>query len=210
MSNNYATITSSTLAAVCFLLGASSQAADEMKYPLKGGYPEIPAARTPPMPPSRYPFKIGYSEIRTADNQPAKYNKASGLIGMEVCNQKDERLGQIKDVVFDLKSERVSYAVVSSGSGLFLLDEKLIAVPLSAFTASSDQKHLILNADQDKFASAMGFPQDKWPRVENPTWGAEPFWMKGADKSDLKLDERWDSELDLITPEPDTEPDTTD
>src|SRR4051794_29728811 len=48
------------------------------------------------------------------ETTPAKFNKASGFIGMDVRNQSGEQLGHIKDIVFDLRNERVSYAVMST------------------------------------------------------------------------------------------------
>ena len=110
---------------------------------------------------------------RSAMGVPAKANKATGLIGMEVRNQNDEKLGAIKDLVVDLQSGKVSYAVLDGG-GIF--KDKLFAVPLNAFTASADHKHLILNADKRKMETAKGFDKDSWPSVSNPEWGAEAFW----------------------------------
>jgi hypothetical protein len=99
--------------------------------------------------------------------------------------------------VFDLQNERVSYAVLSTAPKVTLgINEKLLAVPLNAFTVSSDEKHLVLNADKAKVEAAMGFDKDNWPSVNNPSWGAQPFWEKNSQKSTAP-----------ITPAP-TEPNT--
>jgi len=109
-----------------------------------------------------------------------KINKASELIGMDVKNQQGEKLGDIKDVVFDFTSERVGYVVLSADPGA-LQAEKLHAVPLKAFQPSADGTSLILNADKQKLASAEGFAKDSWPNPSNPSWGAQPFWQdKGS------------------------------
>ena len=112
-----------------------------------------------------------------AGEAPACYNKASGIIGMEVKNQNDERLGKIRDVVFDLNTERVSYVVLGAKKGLLGSEEKYLAVPMSALRATGDGKYLILNADKDKVAAAAGFSLEAWPAVGSPSWGAEPFWQ---------------------------------
>ena len=109
-------------------------------------------------------------------NIPGKCNRASGLIGMEVKNQNNERLGKIKDVVFDLNSERVAYVVMES-PGKGFLREKYLAVPMSAFKSGADEKALILNADKSKVAMAEGFDRNNWPSANSPSWGAEPFWQ---------------------------------
>ena len=102
---------------------------------------------------------------------------------MDVRDQSNEHLGHIKELVIDWKTEQVSYAVISTGSKLmFDIKEKLLAVPLSALTVSSDQKHLVLNADKAKVQAATGFDPDNWPSVSNPSWGAEPLWQKETGK----------------------------
>jgi sporulation protein YlmC with PRC-barrel domain len=121
---------------------------------------------------------------RTTEGTPAKFNKASGLIGMDVRNQSGEQLGHIKDIVVDLKSERVSYAVMSTAPKALLgINEKLLAVPLNAFTVSSDEKHLVLNADKAKVEAAAGFDKNNWPAMSNTSWGAEPFWQKSTEST---------------------------
>jgi sporulation protein YlmC with PRC-barrel domain len=118
----------------------------------------------------------------TTAGMPAKFNKASILIGMDVRNQSGEQLGHIKDIVIDLQSEKVSYAVMSTAPKALLgINEKLLAVPLNAFTISSDEKHLVLNADKTKVEAAAGFDKNNWPAVNNPSWGAEPFWQKSTE-----------------------------
>jgi sporulation protein YlmC with PRC-barrel domain len=125
----------------------------------------------------------GYQNNQTATDQgaPQKYNRAGGLIGMDVENQNGEHLGRIKDIVFDLKSDRVSYVVMTTAPKVTLgIDEKLLAVPLSAFTISSDNRQLVLNADKAKIEAATGFNKDNWPDVGNPSWGAQPFWQQNG------------------------------
>ncbi len=87
---------------------------------------------------------------------PQEFNKASGIVGMDVQNQQGEHLGHIKDIVFDLNSQRISYAVLTTSSKAMPINEKLLAVPLNAFTVSPDQKHLILNADKQKVENGGG------------------------------------------------------
>ena len=122
------------------------------------------------------------AEIRSSEGAPTRCNKASGILGMDVRNQSGEPLGHIKDLVFDWKTEQVSYAVISTApKDLLGLGGKLLAVPLTALAVSSDQKHLILNADKSKVATAPGFDSHNWPSVSNPSWGADPFWQHDAD-----------------------------
>jgi sporulation protein YlmC with PRC-barrel domain len=112
----------------------------------------------------------------SAGVQPRAYNRASGIIGMDVQNPRGEHLGHIKDVVFDFNTQKISYVVMATSSKAMLTDEKLLAVPLDAFTVSADQNHLILNADKSRVEAAAGFSSANWPSVGNTSWG-EPFWQ---------------------------------
>lgn len=143
------------------------------------------------------------TDSRPSEGAPTRVNKASGILGMGVRNQNGEHLGHIKDLVLDWKTEQVSYAVISTApKGGFGTGGKLLAVPLTALTASSDQKHLILNADKSKVEAAMGFDRNNWPTVSSPSWGAEPFWQQDANKPAV-------TGQPAQEPEPPTSPDMT-
>jgi sporulation protein YlmC with PRC-barrel domain len=142
-------------------------------------------------------YKAETTTETTTAGAPAKCNKASGLIGMDVKNQNGEQLGHIKDLVFDLKTERISYAVMStSPKALLGINEKLLAVPLKAFNYSSDEKYLVLNADKAKVEAAVGIDKNNWPSVGNPAWGAEAFWQTTTETTTERQ----------TTPKTDTEP----
>jgi sporulation protein YlmC with PRC-barrel domain len=123
--------------------------------------------------------------------KPTAYNKAGSLIGMKVINPQGQVLGTIKDLVVDLQSEQVSYAVLAQG-GFLGSKQKFHAVPLSALRpANADQlgsltwpamsyPRLVLNADKKSLDLAQGFPANQWPSVSNPSWGAEPIWKDSS------------------------------
>jgi len=131
-------------------------------------------------------------------------NKASGLLGMEVRNKQNEKLGEIKDVVLDLPSGKVSYAVLAVG-GFLGLGEKLVALPPSAFTLSSDGHTLTIDADKSKIQAAPGFAATSWPSVHNPEmkfWNNDAVGSPGStevDRSDLQRQKRIDVDTDKDT-----------
>jgi sporulation protein YlmC with PRC-barrel domain len=92
-------------------------------------------------------------------------NKASKIIGMEVRNMQDERVGKVKDLAIDTRSGRVAYAVISAGGGFFG-GGKNVAVPLDALTAQPGEKYFVIDADKDRIASAAGFSDDAWPSLQ--------------------------------------------
>jgi sporulation protein YlmC with PRC-barrel domain len=105
--------------------------------------------------------------------QVRRSNKASGLLGMEVRNSENQKLGEVKDLVMDMDSGRVSYAVLSVG-GFLGIGEKLIALPPTALKATEAGDHLLLNADKAKIQAAPGFAATAWPAPSDPQ--INQFW----------------------------------
>lgn len=121
----------------------------------------------------------------TMAGQPTRFDRASKLIGMTVRNPQGEDLGDIKDIVLNFNKGTVSYAVLRSG-GVLGVGEKLLAVPLTAFSESPDGTHLVLNATKTNISRAESLGNN-WPSVNNPSFGAIPFWQqKPGMKSDTE------------------------
>ncbi|HVW65123.1 MAG TPA: PRC-barrel domain-containing protein [Nitrosospira sp.] len=94
---------------------------------------------------------------------------ADTLIGDDVYNRKDEDLGDIKEIMLDMNTGRVAYAVLSFGGFLGIAD-KLFAVPWSALKLDTVNKRFILDVDKERLESAPGFDKDDWPDMADPTW----------------------------------------
>lgn len=91
------------------------------------------------------------------------------LIGNDVYNLKNEDLGDIKEIMLDMRTGRVSYAVLSFG-GFLGMGEKLFAVPWSALTLDTQNKRFTLNVEKDRLENAPGFDKDSWPNMADPSW----------------------------------------
>jgi sporulation protein YlmC with PRC-barrel domain len=105
-----------------------------------------------------------------------RVNKASNLIGMDVKNNANEKLGDVKDLVLDLHSGKISYVVLSVG-GFLGIGDRYIAVPPNAFAASADDNKLVLNADKTRIQNAPGFAKNSWPDMNASSWGANAaYW----------------------------------
>jgi len=66
---------------------------------------------------------------------------ASTLSGDTVRNAAGDDLGSVKEIMVDIPSGRVAYAVLSFG-GFLGMGDKLFAVPWSALTVDEDEKCL--------------------------------------------------------------------
>lgn len=94
---------------------------------------------------------------------------ADTLIGNDVYNSEDEDLGDIKEIMLDMRTGKVAYAVLSFG-GFLGMGEKLFAVPWQALKLDTVEKRFVLDVDKDRLKSAPGFDTDNWPDMADQTW----------------------------------------
>jgi sporulation protein YlmC with PRC-barrel domain len=108
---------------------------------------------------------------------------ANTLNGEDVYNTKDEDLGDIKEIMIDMRSGRIAYAVLSFG-GVLGMGNKLFAVPWSALKLDTVKKRFTLDINKERLESAPGFDKDSWPRMADQAWAkqvhsyynARPYW----------------------------------
>jgi sporulation protein YlmC with PRC-barrel domain len=79
---------------------------------------------------------------------------ASTLIGNRVCNQRGEDLGDIKEIILDLRNGKVVYAMLSYG-GFLGKGDKPFAVPWNTLTVDRKHNCLVLNTEKVNFDNAM-------------------------------------------------------
>lgn len=98
----------------------------------------------------------------------------SYLVGSRVQNHRAEYLGEVKEVILDAHSGRVSYAVLSVASGFLGMDQKLFAVPWDALTFDSKSGSVVLTVEKDRLKQAPGFDKNSWPGTANySSWWQE-------------------------------------
>jgi len=112
---------------------------------------------------------------------------AATLAGDSVRNAAGEDLGKIDEIMIDIPTGKVAYAVLSFG-GFLGMGDKLFAVPWSALKVDEDEKCFILNVDANTIKNAPGFDKDNWPDMSDQSFGAElssyykvePYWESGS------------------------------
>lgn len=97
---------------------------------------------------------------------------AATLIGNDVYNVNDEDLGDIKEIMLDVRTGKVNYAVLSFG-GFLGMGEKLFAVPWEALKLDPVNERFILNVDKERLKNAPGFDKDHWPDMADQSWRQE-------------------------------------
>lgn len=94
------------------------------------------------------------------------------LLGNDVYNEYEEDLGDIKEIMLDMTTGQVAYAVLSYG-GFLGMGERLFAVPWDALKLDTANKRFILNIDKVRLENAPGFDKDHWPDMADQTWRDE-------------------------------------
>ena len=106
---------------------------------------------------------------------------ADTLIGDEVYNHNDEELGDIKEIMLDMRTGQIAYAVLSFG-GILGMGDKLFAVPWERLTLDTVNKRFLLNVDKSQLKDAPGFDKTNWPDMGSDAWNQqmEAFYGSGT------------------------------
>jgi len=110
---------------------------------------------------------------------------ASTLISDGVRNYEGESLGKIEDLIIDISSGQIAYAVLSFG-GILGIGNKFFAVPWHSLRLNAEEKVFEMKSDKSLLENAPGFDKEEWPvnRETDEAWLAEvyeyykqpPYW----------------------------------
>lgn len=95
---------------------------------------------------------------------------AKTLVGEDVYNNDNEKLGDIKEFMLSMSEGKVAYAVLSFG-GFLGMGDKLFAVPWSFLQLDTEKKCFRMNVSKEQLKGAPGFDKDDWPDMSDPRWG---------------------------------------
>ncbi|WP_206956976.1 PRC-barrel domain-containing protein [Trinickia acidisoli] len=118
---------------------------------------------------------------------------ASTLDGDKVLSADGQDVGKIKEIMLDVYTGRVAYAVMSSG-GFLGIGDKLLAIPWSALTLDTDRKCFLLSVAADTVKRAPGFEKDHWPAMADMAWASElhdyygsaPYWGSSMERVETR------------------------
>jgi len=109
--------------------------------------------------------------------------RTKDIYSERVRNSAGEDLGKIEELVIDVNTGRVAYAVLSFG-GVLKMGNKLFAIPWEALRLEPQNKQFILNVDKSRLENATGFDKYNWPDMADARFGAtiyqhygyKPYW----------------------------------
>ncbi len=105
--------------------------------------------------------------------------RADVVLGADVRNLDDEKLGEIEDIVLDPTDQRISYVLVSRGGFLFMGGE-LVAVRWQDLRATTDHEMFVLDVSKSSFEEAPAVGPGNLAQTTDPSWREEMdrFWDK--------------------------------
>jgi sporulation protein YlmC with PRC-barrel domain len=102
------------------------------------------------------------------------------LIGKEVVDQNNQKIGKIENLVLDRSTGRVSLAIVQT-KGFIEIGEKFVAIPFQSITAKDGRMEV--NMTKDKIAKAPTFTEGELKSINRSTetevykyYGVAPYW----------------------------------
>ena len=106
---------------------------------------------------------------------------ADTLLGDSVVNGSNDDLGDIKEIMLDMNTGQVAYAVLAFG-GFLGMGEKLFAVPWQALHLDTVNKRFVLDIDKERLKTAPGFDKDAWPDMADVQWANQIHSFYGTDQ----------------------------
>lgn len=108
---------------------------------------------------------------------------ATTLIHDSVVNLEGEHVGKIEELMIDVTTGRVAYAVLSFG-GFLGFGSKLFALPWSTLTVDEAKRRFVVNVTKESLEKMPGFDKSHWPDLNDleyatgvyRQWGATPYW----------------------------------
>lgn len=94
--------------------------------------------------------------------------RASQVMGLNVKNAADETIGEVEDLVLDMKTGEVLAVIISSGGFLGMADT-LSAVPVSVLRYDGTAKAFKTKLTKEQLGKAPQFKTDAWPDYSEAT-----------------------------------------
>jgi sporulation protein YlmC with PRC-barrel domain len=104
----------------------------------------------------------GINHEGTLANHPVQRLTSTSIVGDSVENNEGEKLGEIDNLMVNVHTGHVEYAVIEFGSFLGM-GGKLFAIPFKELRVNPAKKVFVLNRDKDYLKKSPGFDKTHWP-----------------------------------------------
>jgi sporulation protein YlmC with PRC-barrel domain len=110
--------------------------------------------------------------------------RASELLDADIRDAKSADVGEIEDLVVDVRNGQIRYAVVEFDRA-WSMDDKLVAVPMTSLKSSGDKGELRFAGDRAQIKNAPAFEKSSWPDLNEGRYRSDmdrylSSWGTGA------------------------------
>ena len=112
---------------------------------------------------------------------------ANELLGLTVTDSRHESVGRLSDLMFDVRTGRIAYGVVSLDRAPHW-SERTIAIPWNAMLLDGEGERFCVNAARDWIQRAPSMQPDAMPNLLDHEcavlihsfFGTKPYWETGS------------------------------
>lgn len=110
-------------------------------------------------------------------NRPLERLTATSIIGDKVENTQGDDLGTIDNLMINIRTGRVEYAVVEYGSFLGI-GGKLFAIPFDELRVVPEKRVFVVKRDKDYLRMSPGFDKNHWPDTNDHSYygDVDTYW----------------------------------
>ena len=111
-----------------------------------------------------------YAEtVKLKERPNQKLRRASELIGKNVNDRAGKAMGEIDDILVEMNNAKIQYAVLEFDQS-WNLNDKLIALPMPAFTYPADTDDLVLDVDKAAIDTKHACDKNRWPDLNDQNY----------------------------------------
>ena len=129
------------------------------------------------------PVRMGTGDLRPGPRRDPVLLGTSSFYGDSAYDVAGKLLGEIEELILDIHSGRVAYALMSVGS-LLGTGRKMVAIPWSTVTVDRTYQRCIINIDLERLREAPSLGGDLLLRMADTRWATEvhtyfdckPYW----------------------------------
>ena len=108
----------------------------------------------------------------------------SSLSDTKVKNEADETIGHIKDIMIDVNTGEVMYAVLSVDTGFLNLESKYFAIPLQSMRFDTSRENAVMDVSKERLKKSPGFDKSDWPDHPQIKFIDEVYSFYGVTRSE--------------------------
>jgi sporulation protein YlmC with PRC-barrel domain len=113
--------------------------------------------------------RTGINHEGTNANKPVQRLTATSIIGDAVENPQGESLGKIDNLMINLNTGQIEYAVIERG-GILGVGGKLFAIPFDELRVDEVKEIFILDRDDNYVKESPGFDSSHWPATNDHSY----------------------------------------